>query len=120
MTVSSQHRAARRSKYYAQKVRIDGHCFDSKREAAHYAELKLLEKAGHVNAIEVHPRFDLHATGTDGVKRKIGQYEADFRYWCCRQKRRIFVDVKGVDLPLSKWKRNHLKAEYNIDVEIVK
>lgn len=108
------------NKYRAQKTRLDGFTFDSKREAAHYMELKLLQRSGHINALDVHPRFDLHATGADGIKRKIGQAVLDFRYWCCREKRRRYVDVKGVDLPLSKWKRNHLKAEYNIDVEIVK
>lgn len=120
MSLSSQTRAFRRSKYHAQKVKIDGFTFDSKREAAHYAELKLLEKAGHVNAIEVHPRFNLHATGSDGIKRKIGQAILDFRYWDAREKRRRYVDVKGKDLPMSKWKRKHVEAEHGIKVEIVK
>ena len=108
------------NKYRAQKTRLDGFTFDSKREAAHYAELKLLEKAGHVNAIEVHPRFNLHATGADGIKRKIGQAILDFRYWDAREKRRRYVDVKGKDLPMSKWKRKHVEAEHGIVVEIVK
>jgi len=108
------------NKYRAQKTRLDGFTFDSKREAAHYAELKLLEKAGHVNAIEVHPRFNLHATGSDGIKRKIGQYEADFRYWCCRRKERVVCDVKGYFTDLSRWKIRHFEAEYQTSVEIVK
>jgi len=108
------------NKYRAQKTRLDGFTFDSKREAAHYAELKLLEKAGHVNAIEVHPRFNLHATGSDGIKRKIGQYEADFRYWCCRRKERVIADVKGYFTDLSRWKIRHFEAEYQTSVEIVK
>lgn len=120
MTVSSQHRAFTRSKYFAKKVKLDGHCFDSKREAAVYCELKMLAKAGHINALDVHPRFDLHATGTDGIKRKIGQAILDFRYWDAQEKRRRYIDVKGMDLPLSKWKRAHLEAEYEIKVEIVR
>ena len=120
VSVSSQTRAFTRSKYHAKKVRLDGFTFDSKAEAACYAELKMLANAGHINALDVHPRFDLHAIGTDGIKRKIGQAVLDFRYWCCREKRRRYVDVKGMDLPLSQWKRKHLEAEYNITVEIVK
>ena len=108
------------NKYRAKKCRVDGFCFDSKREAAHYMDLRLLEKAGKVNAIQVHPRFDLHAHGADGVKRKIGQAILDFSYWDCERKERRFVDVKGMDLPLSKWKRTHLEAQYGIKVEIVK
>jgi len=108
------------NKYRAKKCRVDGHCFDSKREAAHYLVLRLLEKAGKVNAIQVHPRFDLHAHGTDGIKRKIGQAEMDFRFWDCERKEWRIQDVKGMDLPLSKWKRAHLEAEHGIKVELVK
>lgn len=117
---SAQTRAFTRSKYFAKRVRIDGHCFDSKREAAHYMDLRLLERAGKVNAINVHPRIDLHAHGADGVKRKIGQAELDFKYWDCERKGWRFVDVKGMDLPLSQWKRKHIQAEYGISVEIVR
>lgn len=120
MTVSSQHRAFTRSKYHAKKVRIDNYCFDSKREAAVYCELKMLAKAGHINALDVHPRFDLHATGTDGIKRKIGQYEADFRYWCCQRKERVILDVKGYMTDLSRWKIRHFEAEYKTPIEIRK
>jgi len=108
------------NKYRAKKVKLDGITFDSKREAAHYMDLRLLERAGKVNAIQVHPRLDLHAHGEDGIKRKIGQAELDFSYWDCERKQRRWIDVKGMDLPLSQWKRKHIEAQYGITVEIVK
>lgn len=107
-----------RSKYRACRVTLDGHSFDSKREAAVYAQLKLLAQAGEINAIEVHPRIDLHTLDASGVKHKIGAYELDFRFWDAREKRRRFVDVKGFQTPLSDWKRKHAIAEYQIDVEL--
>jgi hypothetical protein len=120
VSLSSQTRAFTRSKYHAKKVRLDGHCFDSKREAAVYCELKLLAKAGHINALEVHRRIPLHATGPDGIKRKIGEYECDFVFWDALKKTRRYQDVKGFMVPLSMWKIKHCEAEYGIVVEIVR
>jgi hypothetical protein len=59
-----------RRKYHNKRVTYDGHSFDSIIEAARYVELKLLEAAGDISCLEVHPSFDL------GVCR----YKADFRY----------------------------------------
>jgi hypothetical protein len=39
------------SKYRAIPTTVDGIRFDSKREAARYGELKLLEKAGHIRGL---------------------------------------------------------------------
>lgn len=121
MTASTAQRfAAKRSKYFAKKVRIDDVTFDSKAEARCYMELKLLAQAGKINALEVHPRVPLHATGADGIKRKIGEYELDFRFWDAERKCRRHVDVKGFQTPLSDWKRRHAQAEYAIEVELRK
>lgn len=109
-----------RSKYGAKRVKLDGHSFDSKREAAVYAQLKLLAGKGEINALEIHPRLDLHATGKDGIKRKIGAYELDFRFWDAGEKCRRHIDVKGFDHPLGKWKRAHAEAEYGIAIELWK
>lgn len=120
MTVSSQHRAFTRSKYHAKKVKCDGITFDSKREYLHYLVLRDRKQRGEINALEVHPRIDLHATGPDGIKRKIGAYELDFRFWDALKRERRFQDVKGFEVPLSMWKIKHVQAEYGITVEIVK
>lgn len=65
----------RRNKFGAIKVKLDGHVFDSKREAARYSELKLLRKAGEISELEVHPQFTLWVKGV-----LIANYKADFSY----------------------------------------
>jgi hypothetical protein len=106
------------NKYRAIKTRIDGHLFDSRREAAVYMDLKLLERAGKINALQVHPAVDLHATDNKGIKRKIGRAEFDFSYWCCERKERVWIDVKGMDNAMSRWKRKHTEAEHGIQIEV--
>lgn len=106
----------RRNKFGAVKTVLDGIAFDSKREAAYYAELKLREKAGEVSAIELQKPFPLLA----GSGRLIGSYRADFVFWDCREARSRIIDVKGMDTALSRWKRKHVAAQYGVEVEIVK
>lgn len=121
MTVSSQHRAFRKNKYFAKKVQLDGYTFDSKREAAVYAQLRLLEKAGKITCLTVHQRFQLnaHADFYGGPSpAKVGEYEADFVFH--EGGKMKVVDVKGIDTPLSNWKRKHLKAQSGLEVEVWK
>ena len=66
---------ARRSKYGAQKTQVDGHSFDSKKEARRYAELKLLERMGEIRDLRVHPRWPLLVND-----REIGSATWDFSY----------------------------------------
>lgn len=40
------------TKYNNTTVRVDGRLFDSKREAARWQELKLLERAGEITELE--------------------------------------------------------------------
>lgn len=77
------------SKYHNVPTEIDGERFDSKSEARRYGELRLLERAGEIRELELHPQFSLVVNG-----RKVATYEADFAY--SRQDgRRVVEDVKG-------------------------
>lgn len=68
------------NKYRNQKVEVDGHLFDSKREAEVYAELKLLQKHGDVKDIELQPEFELLPSFRAGKANYRGiKYRADFR-----------------------------------------
>lgn len=49
---------------------------------------------------------------------KVGTYLADFRYFDAEKSAEIFEDVKGVDVPLQKWKRRHAEAQYGITVSL--
>lgn len=68
-------------KYGAKKAQVDGYTFDSLSESVRYRELCLLQKAGHISGLEVHPKFVLQsAFSRDGKRHRAIYYEADFKY----------------------------------------
>jgi hypothetical protein len=71
----------RKSKFGSKKKVIDGYKFLSLLEAKRYGELKLLERAGEIKNLEVHPRYPLLVKG-----HPICTYEADFRYRGIRER----------------------------------
>lgn len=104
-----------RAKYGAKKVQIDGIWFDSKREGARYTELKAMQRAGLINALQCHPAFPVGING-----KFICTTVLDFRYFDFKRNDLIYEDVKGKDNPLSQLKRKLVEAEYGIKVEIVR
>lgn len=70
------------TKYRAKKTTVDGITFDSKKEAARYGELKLLEKAGKIRNLELQKRFELIPTQKAAGERteRAVYYIADFCY----------------------------------------
>ena len=60
--------APKKSKFSSVKTIIDGHAFDSKKEAKYYSELKMREKAGEIYFKTVFP-----ITGKDTEKSSILQ-----------------------------------------------
>lgn len=109
-------------KYGAQQTVVDGIKFPSKAEARRYGELKLLQRAGRIDSLEVQPVFEL-TVSAGGRWTKLGTYRADFRYWAdvkTANPREVVEDVKGYMTPLSKWKIKHVEAEHGITVEIVR
>jgi len=102
------------SKYKAVKTIVDGIKFDSKKEAARYQELKLLERGGHIKDIELQPRFDFVLNDV-----KMGFYKADFRYklkFYGDEYREIIEDVKGFKTPMYRLKKKMMKAFHGIDI----
>ena len=55
---------------------VDGIVFDSKKESIRYAELKLLERAGLIECLELQPSWDVYING-----QKLCKYTADFCYF---------------------------------------
>lgn len=71
-----------------------GHVHDSKAEAKRCDDLCILERAGHILALKVQPRFYFSVNGID-VKMGNGQvarYTADFTY--IEGNRQVVEDVK--------------------------
>ena len=100
------------NKYGNKKVEYDGITFDSKKEAIRYAELKLLEKSGHIKDLQRQVKFvlipSLRETPTEkytrGAKKgqfKLGKvierevaYIADFVY--LENGKTVVEDTKGM------------------------
>lgn len=83
-------------KYHNTKTVADGIKFDSKLEAERYAQLKILERAGVIRALELQPSFDLLPSfRKNGKTWRKTVYKADFRYILCKDDRIIIEDVKG-------------------------
>ena len=104
------------NKYGAQRVQVDGIFFDSKKEAARFNELKLMQTAGLISKLETHPVYGIFYNGET-----ICQVELDFKYWDVRRAEYIHEDVKTTasDTALSKLKRKLARAFHGIEVELV-
>ena len=107
--------AVPRSKYGAVPTRLDGIRFASKREADRYAQLRVLELAGHITNLQLQPAFDLHALG--GLK--VARYVADFAYRDERTQHLVIEDAKGMKTPVFRLKAKWLQAEHGIEVRCV-
>ena len=70
------------------KIWEDGIRFDSKREYLRYLDLRLLEKAGEISELKVHPKYPITIGGVDIMVSSNQHnkwdrhltYEADFSY----------------------------------------
>lgn len=91
----------KRHKYGAKKTVVDGITFDSKKEAARYQELKLLEQAGEISNLELQPEYEVIITK---------KYKADFLY--TEKGKTIVEDVKGFKTPEYITKRKFFRKQY--------
>lgn len=120
------------TKYNATKVTIDGHTFDSRKEANRYCELKLLEKGNVIRDLRLQVEFELlpnqYATekryGKNGkplkdkkvlLERRV-VYRADFVYTLNETGETVVEDVKGVRLPEYILKRKMFLYKYGIPI----
>jgi hypothetical protein len=113
----------RPNNFGARKTVVDGITFDSRREARRYSELKLLERAHEIEALELQPRFPL-GTVDDPVKiRSAGypngrrcSYKADFRYFDNATGAVVVEDSKGHDTDIARLRRAFVEWQYKIRV----
>lgn len=110
------------AKYRNVKVHVDGITFDSLREAARYSELKLLQSAGLIRDLEVHPVYALQVleltetTAPPWVIHTIGIYTADFRFWDTQNNVCMVEDVKSPPTRTEAYqlRKKHVEAQYGI------
>lgn len=105
-----------RRKFHNVPVEIDGYRFDSTSEGNRYVELRLLERAGDIRQLEIHPRFPLVIHEQD-----CGVYIADFCYLTAAGER-VIEDVKSPatrKLPVYRLKKRMVWAVYGLEIREV-
>ena len=95
-----------KSKYRSNKVSIDGHTFDSQKEADYYCELKIKLKANEINGFCLQPTFIL------APKLK---YKADFIVFHKDNSTEI-IDVKGVKTKEYIAKKKVFEDKFNLKI----
>ena len=111
------------TKYNAKRVYLDNVWFDSQAEARRYSQLCLLEKAGEIVDLRVHPRYELESPFTDaiGERHRAIYYIGDFEYKFPHSGQVVCEDVKGVETPVFRLKAHMFARRYpHIKLEIVK
>jgi hypothetical protein len=93
-------------KYGAKPTTVDGKRFASKREARRYGELKLLQQAGKIDALQCQVRFKLV---------QVVHYVADFVY--IENGKQIVEDVKGFKTREYKAKKKLMAEQHDIVIK---
>ena len=99
----------KKSKYGAIKTSVDGHVFDSKKEAEYYSELKLKLRAGAVKGFCLQPIFIL----APDLK-----YKADFIVFNLDNTVEI-IDVKGFKTKEYITKKKVFEDKYDLKIKEV-
>lgn len=102
------------NKYGAVRTTVDGHTFPSKREATRFQQLRLMERAGAIEDLELQPEYPIVING-----RLVCKVRLDFRYRDSATGEQNVEDSKGKDNPLSWLKRKLVEAAYGITVRLV-
>lgn len=96
----------KKSKYRARKTSIDGHTFDSKKEADYYCELKNRLRAKDIKGFCLQPIFIL----ANGLK-----YKPDFIIFNNDNTTEV-IDVKGVKTKEYIAKKKMFEDKYNLKI----
>lgn len=105
---------AKKSKYRARRVFIDGIWFDSKKEGNRFLELKLLISQGYITDLECQKPFTFEIDG-----KKMFTYKADFVYFDKKLEKTVIEDVKSdftKKNPVYRLKKKILEAHYKIEI----
>ena len=99
------------AKYRNEPTVVDGVRFDSRKEAARWCELRLLERAGAIADLARQVRFVLEVGGV-----RVGVYVADFQYR--EGGERVVEDVKseGTRTQVYRLKKRLMLACHGIEI----
>lgn len=99
------------SKYRNEKTVVDGIEFASKKEAARFADLWLMVKAGSIRDLHLQQVYPLTVNGV-----KVCDYQADFTYIDAKEKRLVVEDTKGMRTPVYRLKAKLFFACYGYKI----
>lgn len=107
------------NKYGNHRTEVDGLQFDSRAEARRYGELRLLEQAGIIEGLVIHPVYELQPKFKRGGKViHAVRYEADFAY--TESGKQIAEDVKGALTDVFRLKMRLFLFKYpDIELRVV-
>jgi hypothetical protein len=111
------------NKYHNEITVVDGAIFQSKKESARYAELKLLERAGRIENIQRQVKFLLVPSQKDDKGKVIERptyYFADFTY--SQGGKMVVEDVKSAitkSNPVYALKKKLMLYTHNIQIHEV-
>lgn len=100
------------NKYHNKKVEVDGYIFDSRKEARRYRELKLLERAGEIDNLQLQVPFILFKHSMYG---RVVKYVADFVY--IENGQTVVEDVKGFKTGVYKLKKRIMAELFGIVIK---
>ena len=108
------------NKYHNQKTVVDGIKFDSKLEATRYCQLKILQRAGEIKALQIQvPYVLIPGYIKNGKKVRPLKYLADFTYYDCKKEKLIIEDVKSTTTKTKEYKIKKKLFEWRFpDLEI--
>lgn len=109
------------TKYRNTKTVVGGVAFDSRREAARWQELQMLERAGQIRDLRRQVAFELvPGVKFAGAARKKPalRYTADFVY--TERDKQVIEDVKGVETREFRMQRHLLLALHGLEVRVTK
>lgn len=101
------------AKYHNERVATDDGDFDSKAEAARWADLKIMQRAGQIKDLERQVRIPLHGQNGPllGENGRPRVYVADFTYFDCALGVPVIEDRKGFKTKEYVLKKAILRAQ---------
>lgn len=104
-------------KFRNKKCEMDGIKFDSMREMKRYSELKILQRAGLINQLELQRKFELIPAQKGKVRNERAvSYIADFFYFDKQKLEWIAEDSKGVRTKDYVLKRKMMRFFLGIEI----
>ena len=101
------------TKYKNTKITTDGIKFDSKLEYKRYVELTLLQKAGKIQDLKIHPEFEIFPEfKKHGKTYRRTLYIADFSYFDVTANKYVIEDTKGVKTAVYSLKKKMFEYKY--------